>query len=465
MHTSTKMQAIKNYIASNKARFLGELIDFLRIPSVSTAQKFSEDVRKAAKFVKQKLLIAGVDKVMLIDTEGYPLVYGEKIIDKNLPTVLVYGHYDVQPADPYELWDTPPFEPAIRDGKIYARGASDDKGQVYIHIKAFETMLATKQLPCNVKFLIEGEEEKGSESITLFLKNKENHARIKADTVLVSDTSLLSLAQPSLDVGLRGIVYLEVEVTGANKDLHSGTYGGAVANPLNVLCKMIASLKDENNRITIPGFYDKVVALSEEERAELNKIPFDLATYKKELGIEDIEGEKGYTTIERTGTRPSLDVNGMWGGYVEEGVKTILPAKAHAKISMRLAPHQEAKEIKKLFISYFTSIAPKSVKVNVKAYAGEGNPFLVNATSVSFQAASKAFEEVWGKRPIPVRCGGTIPIIVTFKEMLGFDIAMMGFGLESDVVHSPNENFSVHNFFKGIETVIAFYEHFVRLHK
>ena len=430
---------------------------------MSTSQKFSKDIRKAAMFVQQKLLAAGVDQATLIDTAGHPFVYGEKIIDKNLPTVLVYGHYDVQPADPYALWDTPPFEPVIKEGKIYARGASDDKGQVYLHIKALETMVATKQLPCNIKFLIEGEEEKGSEGITLFLKNKANHARLKADTVLVSDTTLLSLAQPSLAMGLRGIAYLEVAVTGANTDLHSGAYGGAVANPLNVLCKMIASLKDDNNRITIPGFYDKVVALSEKESTELHKIPFDLATYKKELSIDDVEGEKGYTTLERVGTRPSLDVNGMWGGYIEEGAKTVIPAKAYAKISMRLVPYQKAKEIKQLFINHFTSIAPQSVSVNVKAYEGEGNPLFINAASVSFQAASKAFEEVWGKPPIPIRCGGTIPMITTLKEILDLDIAMMGFGLESDAIHAPNENFNLHNFFKGIETVIAFYKHFAKL--
>ncbi len=454
----------KQYIETHQDRFLDELIDFLRIPSISTSRTYTKDVHKAAEFVKQKLLEAGADQAMLIATKGCPLVYGTKIIDESLPTVLVYGHYDVQPADPDALWETPPFEPVVKDEKIYARGASDDKGQVYMHIKALETMLATKQLPCNVKFLIEGEEENGSEGLSNFLKDRQNHALLQADVVLVSDTTLLSLAQPSLTIGLRGIVYFEVEVIGPNRDLHSGIYGGAVGNPINILCQMIASLQDAHYRITIPGFYDNVAVLSEMEQAVLNQIPFSLSKYKESLGIEAVIGEQGYNTVERASIRPSLDINGIWGGYTGAGGKTVLPSKAHAKLSMRLVPHQEAQEVTAQFTNYFTALAPTGVTVKVKMVHAGSNAVVVNTDSVALQAAKKAFEEVWDKKPILTRDGGSIPIIAQFKEMLDCDIVMMGFGLDSDAVHAPNEHFGLARFFKGIDTVIAFYKHLAVLY-
>ena len=454
----------KQYIEAHQDRFLGELMDFLRIPSISTSRAYAEDMHKAAEFVKQKLLEAGIDQARLIETKGCPLVYGEKVVDKDLPTVLVYGHYDVQPADPDELWETPPFEPVVKDEKIYARGASDDKGQVYMHIKALETMLATKQLPCNVKFMIEGEEESGSEGLTHFLQDQQNCTLLQADALLVSDTALLSLEQPSLTTGLRGIVYLEVEVVGPNRDLHSGIYGGAVGNPINILCQMLASLQDERNRITIPGFYDSVEVLSEMDRTVLNQIPFVLSKYTESLGIEGVIGEHGYNTAERTGIRPSLDINGIWGGYTGEGGKTVLPSKAHAKLSMRLVPHQEMQEIIAQFTNYFAALAPKGAKVKVKVVHAGSNAVVVNSDSVALQAAKKSFEEVWKKSPVLTRDGGSIPIIAQFKEALNCDIVLMGFGLDSDAIHSPNEHFGLVNFFKGIDTVIAFYQHFGALH-
>ncbi len=452
------------YIATHRGRFLDELMDFLRIPSVSTAREYTEDVRRAAEFIKQKLLEAGADQARLIETKGHPLVYGKKMVDQSLPTVLVYGHYDVQPADPDELWETPPFEPVVRAGKIYARGASDDKSQVYMHIKALETMLATGQLPCNIQFLIEGEEESGSESLTHFLEYQENRSMLQSDAVLVSDTALLSLEQPSLTVGLRGIVYLEVEVTGPNRDLHSGVYGGAVGNPINILCQMLASLHDAHYRITIPGFYDDVEPLSEQDREELAKIYFELSEYQDALGIESVVGEQGYSTLERTGIRPSLDINGIWGGYTGEGGKTVLPSQAHAKLSIRLVPHQDAQEIVAQFTDYFTTLAPKSVKVKVKVVHSVSNAVVVATNAVALQAAKKAFEEIWNRSPVLTRDGGSIPIIARFKEMLDCDIVMMGFGLDSDAIHSPNEHFSVEIFFKGIDTVISFYKHLAALH-
>ncbi len=454
----------KQYIEAHQDRFLGELMDFLRIPSISTSRAYAEDMHKAAEFVKQKLLEAGIDQARLIETKGCPLVYGEKVVDKDLPTVLVYGHYDVQPADPDELWETPPFEPVVKDEKIYARGASDDKGQVYMHIKALETMLATKQLPCNVKFMIEGEEESGSEGLTHFLQDQQNCTLLQADALLVSDTALLSLEQPSLTTGLRGIVYLEVEVVGPNRDLHSGIYGGAVGNPINILCQMLASLQDERNRITIPGFYDSVEVLSEMDRTVLNQIPFVLSKYTESLGIEGVIGEHGYNTAERTGIRPSLDINGIWGGYTGEGGKTVLPSKAHAKLSMRLVPHQEMQEMIDQFTNYFAALAPQGVKVKVKVVHAGSNAVVVNSDSVALQAAKKSFEEVWKKSPVLTRDGGSIPIIAQFKEALNCDIVLMGFGLDSDAIHSPNEHFGLVNFFKGIDTVIAFYQHFGALH-
>ena len=448
---------IHQYIKSNQDRFLAELFELLRIPSVSADSRLKGDVRKAAEYVAQKLKDAGADKVQLMETNGHPIVFGERIVDPSKPTVLVYGHYDVQPPDPLELWNTPPFEPTIRDGKIYARGACDDKGQVYMHIKAFEILMKHNLLSCNVKFMIEGEEEVGSDNLGTFVK--ENKAKLKADVILISDTSLISLDQPSITVGLRGLSYMEVEVTGPNRDLHSGVYGGAVANPANILSKMIASLHDENGRVTIPNFYDKVIDLSASDREALNKAPFNLDEYKKELGIDEIKGEKGYTTLERTGIRPTLDVNGIWGGYTGEGAKTVLPSKASAKISMRLVPNQRPAEITELFTKHLISIAPKSVKVKVIAHHG-GEAAVTPSDSKAFKAASQAFEEVWGKTPIPTRDGGSIPIVALFKKELGLDTVLMGFGLDTDALHSPNEHYGIKNFLIGIETIVAFYKHY-----
>jgi acetylornithine deacetylase/succinyl-diaminopimelate desuccinylase-like protein len=449
-----------SYIATHKDRFLSELFDLLRIPSVSADSRHREDMRKTAEFVKEKLLKAGVNRAELCETAGFPVVYGEKIIDNNLPTVLVYGHYDVQPPDPLDLWVSPPFEPEVRDGKIFARGSCDDKGQMYMHVKALEMMLQTTGLPCNVKFMIEGEEEVGSDNLGKFLAG--NKEKLKADVILVSDTSIFSNEVPSICVGLRGLSYLEVEVTGANRDLHSGMYGGAVANPINVLCKMIASLKDENNHITIPDFYKDVVELGETERKELNRAPFVIEEYKKALDIADVEGEKGYNTLERVSIRPTLDANGIWGGYIGEGAKTVLPSKAYAKISMRLVPNQDPDKITELFTKHFISIAPKSVKVKVTPHHG-GEPALTPTDSIAYKAASKAFEEVWGKTPIPMRSGGSIPIVSLFEKELGLKTVLMGFGLDEDAIHSPNESYRVENYFLGIETITAFYRNYAKM--
>ncbi|CAN5203342.1 dipeptidase [soil metagenome] len=462
MNISTERGQILQYIEENKQRFLDELFDILRIPSVSADPKFKNDVLKAADYLQKMLIKAGMEHVELLPTKGYPIVYGEKIIDPSLPTVLIYGHYDVQPADPYELWDSPPFEPVIKDGKIFARGAADDKGQVYMHIKAFEYMQQANSLRCNIKFLIEGEEEVGSDNLDIFVKS--NKKKLAADVVLISDTSILSMENPSITVGLRGMSYLEVEVTGPNRDLHSGTYGGAVANPINVLCKMIASLKDENERITIPGFYDKVEELSKEERENLAKAPFDLEEYKSALNIKEVQGEVGYSTIERTGIRPTLDVNGIWGGYIGEGAKTVLPSKAHAKISMRLVPNQDHKEITDLFSQHFQSIAPRSVKVKIIPHHG-GQGAVIPTESVAYKAASEAFLEAWGKEPIPTRDGGSIPVVALFQKELGLNSVMLGFGLNSDAIHSPNESYGVKNYLKGIETIILFYKHLNNSHQ
>jgi acetylornithine deacetylase/succinyl-diaminopimelate desuccinylase-like protein len=450
---------VKNYIASNKDRFLSELFDWLRIPSISADSSHKGDVRKAAEYLKEKFAAAGVGSVEICETKGHPIVYAEKIIDASLPTVLVYGHYDVQPADPLNLWDSPPFEPVVKDDKIYARGSCDDKGQVYMHVKAFEAMMKLNLLPCNVKFMVEGEEEVGSEHLGEFVK--ENKAKLKADIILISDTSIISLDHPSITTGLRGLSYMEVEVTGPNRDLHSGVYGGAVANPINALCDMIDSLHDENGRVTIPGFYDKVAELTAPQRDAINKAPFDLNHYKKDLNIDDIKGEKGYSTVERTGIRPTLDVNGIWGGYTGEGAKTVLPSKAHAKISMRLVPNQISAEITALFTKHFESLAPKSVKVKVIAHHG-GEPAVTPTDSKAYKAASSAFEEVWSKTPIPTRDGGSIPIVALFKKELGLDTVLMGFGLDSDAIHSPNEHYGIKNFLLGIETIVAFYKHFAK---
>lgn len=453
----------QQFIDTNKDRFLNELFDLLKIPSVSADPKYKADVIKTAEAVKKRLEEAGADKVEVCPTKGYPVVYGEKIIDPKKPTVVVYGHYDVQPADPLELWDSPPFEPVIKktaihpDGAIFARGSCDDKGQMYMHVKAFEVMMKTNTLPCNVKFMIEGEEEVGSPSLGPWVA--ENKEKLKGDVILISDTSIIANDTPSIDVGLRGLAYMEVAVTGPNRDLHSGVYGGAVANPVNVLCKMIASCHDENNHITIPGFYDKVQNLSDAERAEMAKAPFDLEDYKKDLDIADVQGEKGYTTIERTGIRPTLDVNGIWGGYTGEGAKTVLPSKAFAKISMRLVPDQGSHEIAGLFQKYFESIAPKSVKVKVTSHHG-GEPVVVSTESKAFKAASQAMEETYGKKPVPTRGGGSIPIVALFKKELGLDSILFGFGLDSDALHSPNEHYGLFNYYKGIQTIPLFYKNF-----
>lgn len=443
------------HIKANQQQYLDELFDLLRIPSVSADPKFAGDVKKAAEFVKEKLEAAGVDTVEICETAGHPIVYAEKMVDRSLPTILVYGHYDVQPADPYDLWDSPPFEPEIRNEKIYARGASDDKGQMYMHIKAFEAMSQSGELPCNVKFMIEGEEEVGSTNLGLFVK--ENKERLKADVIVISDTGILSNDNPSITVGLRGLSYLEIEVVGPNRDLHSGMYGGAVGNPINTLCNMIASLQDEKGKITIPGFYDKVVELSASDREMMSKAPFSLEEYKKELDIAEVKGEDGYTTLERIGIRPTLDVNGIWGGYIGEGAKTVLPSKAYAKISTRLVPNQSSGEITELVKSHLENIAPDHVKVTVTPHHG-GEPAVLSTESKGYAAANLAFKEAWGKTAIPMREGGSIPIVALFQKELGLDSVMLGFGLDGDAIHSPNESYGVFNFMKGIETIAWFYK-------
>jgi len=451
------MQVWKDYQQQHQDRFLNELLDLLRIPSISADSQYKGDVARCADAVKASLLQAGCTHAEICPTDGHPIVYGEIIIDPAKPTVLVYGHYDVQPADPLELWHSGPFEPVINDGKIFARGACDDKGQMFMHVKALEVMAKTNTLPCNVKLMIEGEEEVGSSNLGVFLEN--NKEKLKADIVLVSDTSMISMEHPSLETGLRGLAYMEVEVTGPNRDLHSGVYGGAVANPINILCKMIASLHDENNHITIPAFYDKVENLSDADRTALNNAPFDLNEYKNELGVADVWGEKGYTTLERTGTRPTLDVNGIWGGYTGEGAKTVLPSKAFAKISMRLVPHQSSDEIAAIFQQHFEGIAPASVQVKVTAHHG-GEPVVTPTDSKAYQAASKAIQTTFGKDPIPTRGGGSIPIIALFERVLGLKTVLMGFGLDNDNIHSPNEKYDVANYFKGIETIPYFHKYF-----
>lgn len=454
------MEAVQSYISENKGRFLDELLAVLRIPSVSADSKYKADVLRTAEFIRDRLVEAGADNVEICATPGHPIVYGEKLVDPSLPTVLVYGHYDVQPADPLELWDSPPFEPVVKDGKIFARGACDDKGQVYMHIKAFEAMNKNNAMTCNVKFMIEGEEEVGSSNLGPFLEaNKE---KLKGDVVLVSDTSMIAMDIPSIDVGLRGLAYMEVEVTGPNRDLHSGVYGGAVANPLTILSKMIASLHDENNHITVKGFYDKVMTVSDADRAAMAQTPFDLEEYKKDLDVNDVWGEAGYSTLERTGIRPTLEVNGMWGGYIGEGAKTVLPSKAYAKISMRLVPHQDSHNIAELFTKHFESIAPASVKVKVTEHHG-GEPVITPTDSAAYRAAAKAIETTFGKSPIPTRGGGSIPIVALFERTLGLKTVLMGFGLDSDAIHSPNEHYGLFNYYKGIETIPYFFQYFAEL--
>lgn len=462
------MNDIKKYVQENKQRFLDELIELLKIPSVSADSAYSQDVIDTAEAVKTRLEEAGCDKVEICETPGYPIVYAEKMIDPNLPTVLVYGHYDVQPPDPVELWTSPPFEPVIKktdihpEGAIFARGACDDKGQMYMHVKAMEYMVKTNNLPCNVKFMIEGEEEVGSASLSWFVER--NQEKLKNDVILISDTGMISNTQPSITTGLRGLSYVEVEVTGPNRDLHSGLYGGAVANPINILAKMIASLHDENNHITIPGFYDKVEELSDVERAEMAKAPFSLEAYKNALKLNDVYGEKGYTTNERNSIRPTLDVNGIWGGYQGEGAKTVIASQAFAKISMRLVPNQDWHEITELFKKHFESIAPAGVTVKVKPHHG-GQGYVTPIDSIGYQAADKAYSESFGVKPIPVRSGGSIPIVALFEKELKSKTILMGFGLDSDAIHSPNEHFGVFNYLKGIETIPLFYKYFVELSK
>ncbi|MCS6990401.1 MAG: dipeptidase [Chitinophagales bacterium] len=451
---------VQPYLEQHKQRFVEELFGWLRIPSVSADPKFRDDVFEAAEYVRMRLEEAGAEQCRLIPTEGFPIVYAEKTVGPELPTVLVYGHYDVQPADPYDLWHSPPFEPQVRDGKIYARGACDDKGQTYMHVKALELMTKTGQLPCNVKFMIEGEEEIGSVHLESFLQ--ENKQLLQADVVLVSDTAMIGLDCPSITIGLRGLCYFEVEVTGPNRDLHSGTYGGAVANPIQVLARMITALKDENQHITIPGFYDDVIEYTAEQRAEMARRPFDLEAYKKELGIEEVEGEAGFSTIERTTIRPTLECNGIWGGYTGAGAKTVLPSRAFAKISCRLVANQQPEKIAELFAKHFVSLAPKSVKVQVRLLSA-GRGVIVPTDSLAYRAAAMAIERTFGKKPIPTMEGGSIPVVASFEKILGLKTALMGFGLDTDALHSPNENFGLANFFKGIETIPFFYHYFTQL--
>ena len=451
------MEVTGSFIKKHRGRFLEELIEWLKIPSVSADPDKKNEVVRAANWVKDSMQKAGLDQVRMIETAGFPMVYGEKIVAQGAPTVLVYGHYDVQPADPLDLWDAPPFDPVIKDEKIYARGAADDKGQVFMHVKALEAMISSDELPCNVKFLIEGEEEVGSENLDAFVRlNKDLLAN---DVVLISDTHMISNDSPSITAGLKGLSYLEVEVTGPNRDLHSGTYGGAVANPINVLCDMISSLTDEKKQIVIPGFYDDVLTFSTQERSEINRAPFDLELFRKSLDIKQESGEDGYTTTERTGIRPTLDVNGIWGGYQGKGAKTVLPSKASAKISMRLVPNQSSDKITQLFMDYFLKLAPESVTVKVTPHHG-GEPALTDLNSAGYQAASSAMEKTFGIKPIPVKQGGSIPIVALFKQELDSEAVLMGFGLNSDAIHSPNEHYGLFNFYRGIETIPYFFKFF-----
>ena len=457
------MEYINNNIKKHKDRFINELIEILRIPSISADPQYKLDVLKCADAVATSIKQAGAENVEICETNGYPIVYGEKIIDQNLPTVLVYGHYDVQPPDPIELWDSGPFDPVIKktdihpDGAIFARGACDDKGQFFMHIKAFELMIKNDKLPCNIKFMIEGEEEVGSENLSEFVKK--NKDKLCCDTILISDTGIINNHTPSITTGLRGLSYLEIEVTGPNRDLHSGLYGGAVANPINILCEMIAKMKDSNNHITIPGFYDNVLELSDEEKKDIARAPFSLSEYKSALDLSDVHGEEGFSTMERSGIRPTLDVNGIWGGYTGEGAKTVIPSKAYAKLSMRLVPNQSDEEITLKFTNFFKSIAPKSVKVKVTPHHG-GEPYVSPTNIPAYKAASEAMENTFGKKPVPVRGGGSIPIVSLFEKELEVKSILMGFGLDSDAIHSPNEHYGIFNYLKGIETIPYFFENY-----
>lgn len=454
------MEKVNNYVEQHKERFLEELFGLMRIPSISSENAHKEDMIKAAHYWKESIIKAGVGKAEVMPSDGNPVVYGEKIIDPALPTILVYGHYDVMPVDPLELWISPPFEPEIREGRIWGRGADDDKGQAFMHAKAFEFMVKENTLPCNVKFMIEGEEEIGSPNLGKFCT--QHKELLKADIILVSDTSMIAPDIPSITSGLRGLSYMEVEVTGPNRDLHSGLFGGAVANPANVLAKMIASLTDDQNKITVKGFYDDVEIVSLEERAEMAKAPFSLENYKKALDIEEVCGEEGYVTMERTGIRPSLDVNGIWSGYTGEGAKTVLPSKAWAKISMRLIPNQDHIKISQLFEDHMNAIAPPYVKIKVTSLHG-GQAYVSPITTNAYKAAALAYEKTYNKKPVPVRSGGSIPIIATFENILGIKSILMGFGLEADAIHSPNENYPLEQFFNGIKTIPWFYKYFVEL--
>ncbi|MDR1725714.1 MAG: dipeptidase [Bacteroidales bacterium] len=456
------MDKLNQYIDRNRERFIEELFSLLRIPSISSDSNHKTDMLLCAERWKELLLEAGVDKCEVMSTEGNPVVYAEKIIDNNLPTVLVYGHYDVMPTDPDELWKTSPFEPVITNDIIWGRGADDDKGQSFMHAKAFEFMMRENCLPCNVKFMLEGEEEIGSESLYGFCEK--NKQMLAADVILVSDTSMLASNIPSITTGLRGLGYVEVKVTGANRDLHSGLYGGAVANPINVLCQMIAKLTDDKNHITIPDFYKEVLIISEEERKLMSQAPFSLENYKNELGINDIHGEEGYSTIERVGIRPSLDVCGIWGGYQGEGAKTVIPSEAFAKISFRLVPHQDFNIITERFINYFKSLAPSGVKVEVTPLHG-GYAYVCPIDFPAYIAAEKAYTSIYGKRPVPTRSGGSIPIIAGFEKILGIKSVLMGFGLSTDAIHSPNENYPLEQFFNGIRTIPLFYKEFAEIMK
>ena len=459
------MSDTQNYIQENKERFLEELKDLLRIASISADPEYKNEVLNCAEAVAKHLKNAGAENVEICETKGYPVVFGEKLIDKNLPTVLVYGHYDVQPADPLELWESGPFEPVVKatelhpEGAIFARGSADDKGQFFMHVKAFEAMMKTNSLPCNIKFIIEGEEEVGSVSLADFLE--ENKEKLSCDVILISDTHIYSNEQPTVTTGLRGLSYLEVEVEGPNRDLHSGLYGGAVPNPINVLAEMIAKLHDEDGKITIDGFYDNVEIVSAEDRAEMNKLKDNPEEFKKSIGLNGVEGETGYTTLERTSIRPTLDCNGIWGGYIGEGAKTVIPSKAFAKISMRLVPYQTDEEITEKFTKYFEKIAPASVKVKVTPHHG-GMPYVLPSDTKEFLAAKKAMEKAFGKEVLPYRSGGSIPITSLFEKILGAKSVLMGFGLDSDAIHSPNEHYGLFNFYKGIESIPYFFEYYVK---
>ena len=454
------MDSIKNYIEANRERFIAELFELIRIPSVSAKEENKADMLRMAEALKSSIIDAGADRAEIFPTDGHPILFAEKYVSKDLPTILVYGHYDVQPVEPLDLWVTPPFEPVIRDGKIYGRGADDDKGQLFMHVKAFELMIRTGILPCNVKFMIEGEEETGSGSLEKFCLEKKE--MLKADVILISDTSMISQDTPSITSGLRGLSYMQVEVTGPDRDLHSGLYGGAVVNPCNILCEMIASLRDEKRRITIPGFYDDVLDSSAAERQEMARRPFNRNQFMKSVGVDELSGEAGYSDTERIGIRPTLDVNGIWGGYTGEGAKTILPSKAYAKISMRLVPNQDAEKIAKLFHDHFVAIAPAGVKVKAE-YLHGGQAYVSPLDTPEYIAATLAVEQTFNKKPVPVRSGGSIPIVSTFEKTLGIKSILLGFGLDTDAIHSPNENFPLLNFFRGIETIPLYYIRYAEL--